>query len=167
MNEKYIWHFNDEYIEWSSEYLENFKSTFDYKNYILPHSDMRELLGRIIEEFQYLEHNINHLLIIAVENNIYQGNTNFNFDNFIPSSKIINNLKGVLIEEHIAEDLIKIMKFRNYLIHEYYVKEDKSDTNEKMPLFLFMIFESIDYISNVTNRIIGGATHIPNIFEVK
>ena len=30
-----------------------------------------------------------------------------------------------------------------------------------------MIYEADDYISNVTNRIIGGATHIPNIFEVK
>ena len=29
-----------------------------------------------------------------------------------------------------------------------------------------MIYEAVDYISNVTNRIIGGATHIPNIFEV-
>ena len=38
---------------------------------------------------------------------------------------------------------------------------------EKFPDFLFMIFEANDYISNVINRIIGGTTHIPNIFEVK
>ena len=37
---------------------------------------------------------------------------------------------------------------------------------EKFPNFLFMIFEANDYIANVTNRIIGGATHIPNVFEI-
>ncbi len=59
------------------------------------------------------------------------------------------------------------MKFRNYIIHAFYLNDNQSKIEKKLPNFLFMIFEANDYISNVTNRIIGGATHIPNIFEVK
>ncbi len=59
------------------------------------------------------------------------------------------------------------MKFRNYIIHSYYLDDNNSKMEKEFPNFLFMIYEAVDYISNVTNRIIGGATHIPNVFEVK
>lgn len=59
------------------------------------------------------------------------------------------------------------MKFRNYIIHAYYLNDNQFKMEKELPNFLFMIFEANDYISNITNRIIGGATHIPNVFEVK
>ena len=63
--------------------------------------------------------------------------------------------------------MIILIKFRNYIIHEHYLNDNAKQIEKKFPNFLFMIYEADDYISNVTNRIIGGATHIPNIFEVK
>ena len=128
---------------------------------------MRELVGKIIEEFQYLESCINNLIECAIENDLYKGNMKFNFDNYNSATKIIKALKGVLIENKIARKLLSLIRFRNYIIHFHYLSENKQKMEEKFPDFLFMIFEANDYISNVTNRIIGGTTHIPNIFKVK
>ncbi len=168
MNKKHIWHFNDEeYFNFAEERVKNSIVNFNYKSYITPHSDMRELLGKVIEEFQYLESCIKTLITIAIENKLYNGNVKFNFDNYIPATKIINSLKNNLIEEYIANQLIYLMKFRNYVIHEHYLNDNQSKIEKQFPDFLFLIYEANDYISNVTNRIIGGATHIPNVFEIK
>jgi len=168
MNDKYKWHYNDkEFLEFAQNHVKEFQESFNYKSYITPHDDMRELLGRIIEEFQYLESCIKHLIEIAIENKIYNGKNNLNFDNYVPATRIINELKNCLIDEKIAKELIVLIKFRNYIIHEHYLNDNSKEIEKKFPHFLFMIFEANDYISNVTNRIIGGATHIPNIFEVK
>lgn len=168
MEEKYRWHYNDEeFLKYARESVNNAMLEFDYKTFITPHNETRELIGRIIEEFQYLEACIKHLIQCAVENNIYNAKTVFNFDNYIPASKIINSLKDILIDEKIAKQLLSLMKFRNYIIHSYYLDDNNSKMEKEFPNFLFMIYEAVDYISNVTNRIIGGATHIPNVFEVK
>lgn len=57
---------------------------------------------------------------------------------------------------------------RNYLVHYYFLDERKKqkELEKQLPITLFMIFEADDYIENVTNRIIGGRTQMPNIFEV-
>lgn len=168
MDNKYCWHYNEkEFLSFAEEYVKNTQIAFNYKDYITPHNEMRELLGRIIEEFQYLEACIKHLIEIAVEEKIYKGKTKFNFDNYISASRIINELKNVLIEESFAKQLISLIKFRNYIIHAHYLNDNQEKIEKKFPDFLFMIYEANDYISNVTNRIIGGATHIPNVFEVK
>ena len=168
MDNKYKWHFNDkDFLEFAENNVAEFKSSFNYKSYITPHSEMRELIGKIIEEFQYLESCINYLIECAIKNDLYKGNMKFNFDNYNSATKIIKALKGVLIEDKIARELLSLIRFRNYIIHSHYLNENKQKMEEKFPDFLFMIFEANDYISNVTNRIIGGATHIPNIFEVK
>ena len=167
MNNNYIWHYTDEeYMKLANEQLESFYSHFNYKDYITPYNESRELIGRIIEEFQYLESCIKSLLKVAVENNIYTGKMHFNFDHFIQATKAIRELTNVLIDENISKELIKLIKFRNYIIHSHYISEDSKSAEKMFPYFLFSIFEAIDYISNVTNRIIGGATHIPNIFEL-
>lgn len=167
MDKKYIWHYNDEeYLAFSKKYLKEFETSFNYKTYITPYNEARELIGRIIEEFQYLESCIKHLLYEAVRNGIYTGKTKFNFDNYISATKIIRSLKNILIEEKIEKQLITLIKFRNYIVHQHYLSDNAMKAEKEFPKFLFLIFEAIDYISNVTNRIIGGATHIPNIFEV-
>ncbi|MDE7406046.1 MAG: hypothetical protein K2M89_04165, partial [Clostridiales bacterium] len=108
MEDKYCWHYNDEdFISFAEEYVENLKNSFNYKSYITPHDEMRELLGRVIEEFQYLEASIKSLIEIAVEKGIYKGKIKFNFDNYIAVSKIINQLKNVLISEPIAKQLLE------------------------------------------------------------
>lgn len=168
MKEKYRWHYNDkDFMDFANDYVMNAQTSFNYRDYITPHNETRELIGRIIEELQYLESCIKHLIQCAVDNNLYNGKITFNFDNYIPATKIINSLKNILIDEKIAKQLIALMKFRNYIIHAFYLNDNQSKIEKKLPNFLFMIFEANDYISNVTNRIIGGATHIPNIFEVK
>lgn len=64
MDNKYKWHFNDkDLLEFVENNLTEFKNSFNYKSYITPHSEMRELVGRIIEEFQYLESCINYLIM--------------------------------------------------------------------------------------------------------
>lgn len=106
MNNKYCWHYNDdEFLTFAENYVNDMKSNFNYKNYITPHNEMRELLGRIIEEFQYLEACIKNLIEIAVANDIYKVKTKFNFDNYIVASKIVNELKNVLISDSIAKQL--------------------------------------------------------------
>lgn len=168
MENKYKWHYNDrEFLEFAQNHVKEFQEGFNYKSYITPHDDMRELLGRIIEEFQYLESCIKHLIAVAIENKIYSGKSNLNFDNYVPATRIINELTNCLIDKNIAKELIILIKFRNYIIHEHYLNDNAKQIEKKFPSFLFMIYEANDYISNVTNRIIGGATHIPNIFEVK
>ena len=168
MEEKYCWHFNDEeFLNLARDCVNSAQTNFNYKSYITPHNETRELIGRIIEEYQYLEAGIKYLIQCAVEYKLYTGKMNLNFDNYISATKIINSLKGILIDEKIAKQLTALMKFRNYVIHAFYLTDNTSKIEKELPNFLFMIFEAIDYISNVTNRIIGGATHIPNIFEVK
>ncbi len=163
---KYCLYYNDkEFFTFAEGYVKNSKISFNYKDYINPHSEMRELLGRIIEEFQYLESCMKHLIEIAAEEKIYKGKTKFNFDNYISASKVINALKNVLIEESIANKLISLIKFRNYIIHSHYLNYNRAKIEKKFPDFLFMIYEANDYISNVTNRIIGGTTHIQNVFD--
>ncbi len=72
MEEKYRWHYNDEeFLKYARESVNNAMLEFDYKTFITPHNETRELIGRIIEEFQYLEACIKHLIQCAVENNIY------------------------------------------------------------------------------------------------
>lgn len=167
MDDKYIWHYNDkEYMEFAKENVTRFMKNFNYKSYITPYNETRELVGRIIEEFQLLENCISGLLYHAIEYGIYKGNVKFNFDNYISATKIIKSLKGVLIEDKIAKQLISLVKIRNYIVHKHFVSENQEKAEKEFPNFLFMIYEAVDYISNVTNRIIGGATHIPNIFEV-
>ncbi len=168
MERKFTWHFNDEeYMKFAEDNLKAFTENFNYKSYITPHNEMRELLGRIVEEFQYLESLINKLLYLAIEKNIYSGKTKFNFDNYNSASKIINNLRNILIENKIADELIALIKFRNYIVHQHYIDKNRVKNETKFPNYLFLIYEANDYISNVINRIIGGATHIPNIFEQK
>ena len=167
MEDKFIWHYNDkEYMEFAKEYVTKFMENFNYKSYITPYNETRELVGRIIEEFQSLEGCITDLLYYAIEYGIYKGKGNFNFDNYISATKIIKSLKGILIEDKIAKQLITLVKIRNYIVHKHFVSENQAKAEKEFPNFLFMIYEAVDYISNVTNRIIGGATHIPNIFEV-
>ncbi len=167
MDNKYKWHFNDkDYLEFAENDVTESKNNFNYRSYITPHSEMRELIGRIIEEFQYLESCINYLIKCAIENDLYKGKVSFNFDSYTSATKIIKALKGVLIEDKIAKELLSLINFRNYIIHSHYSNENKLEMEEKFPDFLFMIIEANDYISNVINRIIGGATHIPNVFEV-
>lgn len=166
MDSKYIWHYKDiEYLTFSKKYLKEFETTFNYKVYITPYNEARELIGRIIEEFQYLEKGIKHLIYEAVKNGIYTGKTTFNFDNYISAAQIIKSLKNILIEEKIEKQLITLIKFRNYIVHQHYLSNNAIEAEKEFPKFLFLVFEAIDYISNVTNRITGGATHIPNIFE--
>ena len=51
MDNKYKWHFNDkDYLEFAENNVTEFKSSFNYKSYITPHSEMRELIVKIIEE---------------------------------------------------------------------------------------------------------------------
>ena len=102
----------------------------------------------------------------AVEYKLYNESVKFNFDNYNSATKIVKNLTNCLIEEEISKKLINLIKFRNYIIHAHYLQDNQKENEKKFPYFLFLIFEANDYISNVTNRIIGGATHIPNIFEV-
>ncbi len=168
MDEKYIWHFNDEeYMQWAEAQIIAFEAEFDYKDYITPHDDARELIGRILEEFQLLESCIKSLLKCAVETGIYVGKATFNFDKFIQATRIINELKGILFEEKSAEDLIELIRFRNYIVHFHYVSDDQKKAEKLFPHFLFMIINAVDYVSNVMNRIIGGCTHLPNVFELK
>ena len=103
------------------------------------------------------------MIEIAVEKGIYKGKTKFNFDNYISASKIINELKNILISDKIAKQLLELIKFRNYLVHAHYLNDNKEKIESKFPDFLFMIYEANDYISNVTNRIIGGQ-HIFQIY---
>ena len=167
MDKKYMWHYNNkEYLEFAEKYIKDFENNFNYKSYITPHDEMRELIGRIIEEFQYLEACIQYLLERAVEYKLYNESVKFNFDNYNSATKIVKNLTNCLIEEEISKKLINLIKFRNYNIHAHYLQDNQKENEKKFPYFLFLIFEANDYISNVTNRIIGGATHIPNIFEV-
>ena len=167
MEDKYIWHYNDkEYMEFAKKNVKMFMENFNYKSYITPYNETRELVGRIIEEFQSLECCIANLLYYAIEFGIYKGKVKFDFDNYISATKIIKNLQGVLIEDKIAKQLINLVKIRNYIVHKHFVSENKKQAEKEFPNFLFMIYETVDYISNVTNRIIGGATHIPNIFEI-
>lgn len=168
MEEKYIWHFNDdEYMLFAKQYIAELKEGFDYKNFITPYNEEREMIGRIIEEFQYLESNMKHLLQCAIRYRIYKGETYFDFSKYISATTIVSELKDTLIEPHIAEELISLIKFRNYIVHTHYVNDNREKKANYFPAFLFKIYEANDYISNVVNRIIGGATHIPNIFEVK
>lgn len=121
MDNKYKWYFNNnDYLEFAENNVTEFKSSFNYKSYITPHSEMRELIGEIIEEFQYLESCINYLIECAIENDLYKGNIKFNFDNYNSATKIIKALNGVLIEDKIARKLLSLIRFRNYIIHSHY-----------------------------------------------
>ena len=63
----------------------------------------------------------------------------FNFDNYNSATKIIKALKGVLIEDKIARELLSLIRFRNYIIHSHYLNENKQKMEENFPDFLFMI----------------------------
>ena len=168
MDDRYKWHYNDKnFLEFAERNVIEFKNSFDYKNYITPHDEMRELVGKIIEDFQYLEACINSLIKCAIESGLYSGSIKFNFDHYNSATKTIKALKGILIEDRIAKELLSLIEFRNYIIHSHYLNDNRQNIEKEFPNFLFMIYEATDYISNVTNRIKGGATHIPNIFEVK
>lgn len=167
MNKNIAVYNEQDFLEFAEKYAQNSKLNFNYKSYIMPHSEMRELLGRIIEEFQYLELRIKELIKIAVEKNLYTGKTKFNFDNYISARTIINALKNDLIEENIAEQLKALIKFRNYTIHGLYLNSNREKIENSFPNFLFMIFEANDYITNVITRITEGTMHIPNVFEDK
>jgi len=111
MENKNVWHFNDDdFMKYAQDYVSSSINGFNYKTYIIPHSEMRELLKRTIEEFQHLEACIKDLITIAVDNKLYVGKAEFNFDNYVPASKIIKSLSNNLIEEKIANQLIKLMK---------------------------------------------------------
>ena len=168
MDKQYSWHFNDdEYMRFAKNMVAYSIKQFNYRDFITPHDESRELIGRIIEEFQYLEALINNLLEHAIQNGIYSGKVNFNLDKFSSATKIIKALSDVLIEEQIAKELLSLIKFRNYIIHAHYLTEDSDKRAKEFPQFLYKVLSANDYVSNVINRIIGGATHTPNIFEVK
>ncbi len=165
MNNNYIWHYTDEeYMKLVNEQLKSFYSHFNYKDYITPYNESRELVGRIIEEFQPLEHSIKSLLQIALEKKLYT-RKNFNFDNYIQASKIINELSESLIDKKTAKLLIEIIKFRNYIIHEHFISTDREKAEKAFPHFLFLVFEAEDYINNMINRISGKNESIRNIFD--
>ena len=168
MINEYLWQYNDdEYITFAKQYIKELKQEFDYKEFINPYSEERELVGAIIEEFQSLESNMKHLLFCAVEHNIYSGGSSFDFDKYISATTIVIELKDILIEPKIADELKSLIKFRNYIVHSHYINDKREEKLKYFPIFLFKIYEANDYISNLVNRIIGGATHIPNIFEIK
>lgn len=169
MDKQYFQNFNEkEYIEFSKKFVEEMKKGFNYRVYLVKNDEMRELYVRIIEEFQFLERAIKGLIKVAVRNDIIQLKDNFNLDNYISSTKIINKLTDVLIDKKIGEQLKQLINMRNYLVHYYFLDERKKqkELEKQLPITLFMIFEADDYIENVTNRIIGGCTQMPNIFEV-
>ena len=168
MTNEYLWHYTDnEYIDFAKQYIQELEQDFDYKEFINPYNEERELIGAIIEEFQYLESNLKHLLYCAVEHNIYKGNSSFDFDKYISATTIVIELKNILLDPKIAGELKTLIKFRNYIVHSHYTNDNREEKLEYFPIYLFKIYEANDYISNVVNRIIGGATHIPNIFEIK
>ena len=168
MQEKYLWHFSDEeYMKFAKQYIAELKEDFNYKDFVSPYNEERELVGAIIEEFQYLEAQIKYILFCAIEHKVYNNSTCFDLNKHIPLTTIVEELKNVLIESKIAEELKSLIKFRNYIVHSHYTDSKREEKLKSFPAFLFKIYEANDYISNVTNRIIGGATHIPNIFEVK
>ncbi|MDD4211697.1 MAG: hypothetical protein PHC46_04885 [Clostridia bacterium] len=152
-------------------------SNFNYNSYII-HTEMSELVCKIVEEFQYLEKDIRVLLKSAVEKEIYNGHMDFTLDK-VSAKRTINALKDSLIENKIADKLIKLIEFRNYLIHEHYINskidagdgycdvDKRLEIEESFPMFLFMIFEARDYLSNVINTTKGIVSKIPNIFEVE
>ena len=158
----------EDFLKFAKESVKKSPVNFTYQSYIAPHSEMRELLGKIIQEFQYLEKRMNDLIKFAVEKNIYKGETKFNLDDYIPASRIINGLRENLIDNEIADKLLAIIKFRNYVIHEYYLHDDCFEIENSFPDFLFMIFEANDYIENAINKITGnGVVHIRNVFDTK
>ena len=168
MINEFLWHYNDdEYITFAKQYIKELKQEFNYRDFITPYSEERELVGAIIEEFQYLESNLKHLLFCATEHNIYSGDASFDFDKYISATTIVIELKDILIEAEIADELKSLIKFRNYIIHSHYTNVKRKEKLEYFPIFLFKIYGANEYISNVINRIIGGATHTPNIFETK
>lgn len=169
MDKQYSQNFNEkDYIEFSKNFVEEMKKEFNYRVYLVKNDEMRELYVRIIEEYQFLERAIKGLIKVAVRNDIIQLKDNFNLDNYISSTKIINKLTDVLIDKKIGEQLKQLINMRNYLVHYYFLDECKKqkELEKQLPITLFMIFEADDYIENVTNRIIGGRTQMPNIFEV-
>lgn len=169
MDKQYLQNFNvKDYIEFSKNLVEEMKKEFNYRAYLVKNDEMRELYVRIIEEYQFLERAIKGLIKVAVRNDIIQLKDNFNLDNYISSTKIINKLTDVLIDKKIGEQLKQLINMRNYLVHYYFLDERKKqkELEKQLPITLFMIFEADDYIENVTNRIIGGRTQMPNIFEV-
>lgn len=168
MTNEYFWHYNDdEYMAFAKQYIKELKEDFDYREFINPYNEERELIGAIIEEFQLLEQSMKYLLYCAVENNIYKGSCTFDFDKYISATTIVVELKDVLIDPKIAGELKTLIKFRNYIVHSHYTDEKRDEKLQYFPIYLFKIYEANEYISNVVNRIIGGATHIPNIFEVR
>ncbi|MCH5153968.1 MAG: hypothetical protein J1F71_02015 [Clostridiales bacterium] len=56
MDKKYCWHYSDdEFLTFAENYVNDTIRTFNYKNYITPHNEMRELLGRILRSFNILK----------------------------------------------------------------------------------------------------------------
>lgn len=71
MDSKYKWNFNDkDFLEFAENNVAEFKNSFNYKRYITSHREMRGLVGKTIEEFQYLESGINYLIDCVIENDL-------------------------------------------------------------------------------------------------
>ena len=157
----------EDFLKFAKENAKKSPTDFTYQSYILPHNDMRELLGKIIESFHSLEKDMNDLLKLAVDKGTYHGNRKFNFDEYISASNIIKNLKDDLIKsDEITDKLLSIIKFRNYVIHEYSLHDNRFQIEESFPDFLCMIFEVNDYIQNLINKVSGSnAVYIRNVFD--
>lgn len=105
MDKQYSQNFNEkDYIEFSKNFVEEMKKEFNYRAYLVKNDEMRELYVRIIEEYQFLERAIKGLIKVAVRNDIIQLKDNFNLDNYISSTKIINKLTDVLIDKKSANN---------------------------------------------------------------
>lgn len=156
----------EDFLKFAKENAKKSPTNFTYQPYILPHNDMCELLGKIIEAFQCLERDIKNLLKLAMGKGIYHGKNEFNFDKY-SAANIIDSLRKDLIKNNeIADKLILIIRFRNYVIHEYTLHNNRSQIEESFPDFLCMIFEVNDYIQNLINKVSGSnAVHIRNVFD--
>ena len=161
MNSKKIWQFTEEETIRLTNKMQSFH--FDYKNYIIPYNESRDLIGRIVEEFQSLESFINSLLKKVTSKNI---NQTFNFDKCQSATNTIKKLKANhIVTEEIANQLINIIKFRNYIIHEHFTDNNRNEAEKFFPLFLFLIFEAEDYIRNQIDKLEGKTIAIRNVFD--
>lgn len=157
-----------EFLQFVENNKVEYEENFNYKQYILPHNDMRELLGKIIEDLQCLEARLNHLAMCAYKSQCYGRKIKFNFDNRNSTSNIIKELKGKIIDDKNAEKLLVIIRFRNYIIHSYYLHKNRNEVEKVFPTFLCIIYEVCDYIDNLINILENNdAVHIPNIFDDK
>ncbi|MDD2495637.1 MAG: hypothetical protein PHE29_10655 [Tissierellia bacterium] len=158
----------EEFIIYAKICMKNSELVFNYTSYIKPNDESKVLFARIIEIMQYLEKDINSLIILANKLEKYEKINKLNIENYISSSTAINSLrKENIIDGLLCNNLLNLIKTRNYLAHNHYTSKIKDKVEHAFPEILYMMFEARDCISNITSKLKGKDGNIPNAFENK